>query len=168
MRATKLESFRTCPFRYHNEPKLDGDAEHFRFGSALHKYIELLLVNLINGTTEQMILSERWVKQRLMIIKMWNMFKELVDKKWYKLVVSEWTNKQYFEDINVSLEWTFDHLFTNPEWEYVLVDAKTAASKRTEEHKLWARQNVIYPALMKYKYGIDIRFFWVLGYDKNK
>lgn len=164
IRATKLETYRNCPYRYKNEPAPDEEAVHFKFGSALHKYIELRLVNQINEETEFMIFNERWVKQRLMIQRMSQLFIENLEKKWYVLVCSERTNKYFFEDINIELQWTFDHLFKNKEWEYILVDAKTAQSKRTQEHIEGVRQNVIYPALIKLKYWIDVKFFeyWIM------
>lgn len=159
IRATKLETYRTCPYRYKYEQELDEDAEHFKFGSALHKYIELVLHNQLNETTETMLLSEWWVKQRIMISKMANLVVEKVKEKEYTIICSERTNKIFFEDINIKLQWTFDHLFMNKQWEYILMDIKTAKSKRNDEHKSSVRQNVIYPALVKMKYGIDIKYF---------
>ena len=169
IRATKLETYWTCPYRYKNEPELDEDVEHFKFGSALHKYIELLLNKWLNETTEVMLLSEWWVKQRLMISKMALLVSNLVEQKWYELVCSERTNKIFFEDLNIKLQWTYDHLFKDKEWSYILVDIKTAKSKRTQEHKDGVRQNIIYPALIKMKYNIDIKRFeyWVMTKTSN-
>ena len=169
IRATQLEKYITCPFKYKNDLPIDGDAEHFRFWTALHKYIELRLVNLINETTEQMIFKDRWVKQRLMMIKMANLFEAKVQEKGYTLICSEWTNEHFFEDLNIKLSWTFDHLFINKEWEYILVDAKTASSKRSKEMRTSVRQNVIYPALVKLKYWLDIKYFeyWVMTKKSN-
>ena len=168
IRATQLETFRICPFRYKFEERV-ADAEHFRFGSALHKYIELLLNWTLNDTTQSMILNDRWVKERLMIIKMWNLFDSKVKEKWYELVCSEWTTKTFFEDLNTVLEGTFDHLFKNKEWQYVLVDAKTASSKRTQEHKDGVKQYIIYPSLLKKRYWLDISVFeyWVMTKTSN-
>lgn len=159
IRATKLEAFRTCPYRYKFEPPLDDTAESLRFGSALHKYVELTLSWLLNDTTQWMILNEWWVKQRLMIIKMSSLIEEKVKEKWYILICSERTNKIFFEDINIGLEWTFDHLFINQQWEYILMDVKTSASKRTQEHKDGVKQNVIYPSMLKAKHNIDVKYF---------
>ncbi len=159
IRATKLETFITCPYKYKYEPEPDDDAEPFRLGSALHKYIELILHNQLNETTEWMVLQERGVKQRLMFRKMADMVVDKVKEKEYTLVCSERTNKVMFDDINIELQWTFDHLFQNKDWEYILMDIKTAKSKRDQEHKDWVRQNVIYPALLELKYWIKISAF---------
>lgn len=159
IRATKLEAYRTCPYRYKFEPPLDDTAESLRFGSALHKYVELRLSWMLNATTEWMILNEWGVKQRLMILKMANLIEDKVKEKWYILVCSERTNKLFFEDVNIGLEWTFDHLFINQAWDYILMDVKTTKAKRTQDHKDGVRQNVIYPALLQWKYGILVKYF---------
>ena len=159
IRATKLETYWTCPYRYKYEPEPDVEAEHFKLWTALHKYIELVLHNQLNETTQMFVLNERWVKQRLMIIKMADLVVEKVKKKWYTLVGSERTNKVFFDDVNILLQGTFDHLFQNQEWEYILMDIKTAKSKWDDEHKQAVRQNVIYPALLKLKYNMDIKYF---------
>lgn len=46
---------------------------------------------------------------------------------------------------------------------------KTAASKRDDEHKQAVRQNVIYPALVKLKNLLDIKYFeyWVMTKTSN-
>lgn len=169
IRATKLEAYRTCPYKYKYEPPLDGESDALKFWTALHKYIELLLVNKINDITEQLVFDWFGIKQRLMIIRMANLFKDKIEEKWYELIVSERKTNTLFEELNIELQWTFDHLFRNKEWKLIIVDAKTTKAKRTEEHKLWVRQNVIYPGLVKLKYMIDIDYFeyWTMTKTSN-
>jgi len=168
IRATKLETYWTCPFRYRFEPIPDEDAVHFKLWTMIHKYIELALIDQVNNTTTTLLFYGVWVKDRLMAIKMWNLFVEEVKQKGYTLVCSERTNKELFDELNITLQGTFDHLFINQEWEHVLVDAKTAKSRWTEEHIEWVKQFIIYPALLK-KYWINVvRFeYWVMTKTSN-
>ena len=41
VRATNLEKFLTCPFRYKYEPEPEPDKMAFIFGTALHKLVEI-------------------------------------------------------------------------------------------------------------------------------
>jgi hypothetical protein len=41
VRATNLEKFLTCPYRYKYEPEPVPDKMAFTFGTALHKLVEI-------------------------------------------------------------------------------------------------------------------------------
>ena len=169
IRATQLETYRTCPYKFKFEPKSDPKSEHFLFGSLLHKYIELTVMWQLNDDIRDILLSRLPVKQRYMIIKMANIFVEHLENKWYTFIAAELTNNNYYEDIDIYLEWTLDLLFRDNEWSLVVVDIKTAKSKRNEEHIEWVRQKLIYPVLCKKNLWIDIsRFeYWIMTKTSN-
>lgn len=84
---------------------------------------------------------------------------ELVKEKEYEYVISELSMSHTYTDQDIMLEGTMDILFRTKEWDYVIVDIKTAKSNWTDEHAQAVKQKIIYPVLFAKKYWKDIKRF---------
>ena len=165
VRATNLEKFLTCPFRYKYEPEPEPDKMAFIFGTALHKLVEIHVQWNENQDAVNIILNKFWVKERKMLKALTECFMEHLKERNLEYVLSEYSYTHKFDDIVDSqwdspiLEWTFDLLFKDVDWKYIIVDIKTASKHRDEEHINSVNQKRIYPALAKLESGIDIDRF---------
>ncbi len=168
-RATMLEKYRTCKYRYKFEPTPNPMDEKFIFGSHMHKYCESQVNWVLNDELQWLILWRRPVKQRQMILNMADLVANQLQERWLAIVTSELTMQAYIEDADLVLEWTMDLLCKDKDWEYIIVDFKTAASARTEEHFEWVKQKIIYPALFEICYNKKIKAFeyWVMTKTSN-
>jgi len=155
IRTTTLEKFITCPYRYKHEPPPPSNLHAFKFGTALHKLVEINVQGLATTEAVDIIMHPFAVKDRKMLSTMCNSFMEEVNARWLIYIVSEYSFNHTFENLidedwdPMVLEWTFDILFKTPEWKYIIVDAKTAKSAWNEEHIDAVNQRRIYPALFK-------------------
>lgn len=165
VRATNLEKFLTCPYRYKYEPEPVPDKMAFTFGTALHKLVEIHVQWNENQDAVNIILNKFWVKERKMLKALTDCFMEHLKERNLEYVLSEYSYTHRFSDIvdsqwdNPILEWTFDLLFKDSEWRYIIVDIKTASKHRDEEHINSVNQKRIYPALAKLESDIDIYKF---------
>ena len=165
VRATNLEKFLTCPYRYKYEPEPVPDKMAFTFGTALHKLVEIHVQWNENQDAVNIILNRFWVKERKMLKALTDCFMEHLKERNLEYVLSEYSYTHRFSDIvdsqwdNPILEWTFDLLFKDSEWRYIIVDIKTASKHRDEEHINSVNQKRIYPALAKLESDIDIYKF---------
>ena len=165
VRATNLEKFLTCPRRYKYEPEPEPDKMAFIFGTALHKLVEIHVQWNENQDAVNIILNKFWVKERKMLKALTECFMEHLKERNLEYVLSEYSYTHKFDDIVDSqwdspiLEWTFDLLFKDADWKYIIVDIKTASKHRDEEHINSVNQKRIYPALAKLESGIDIDRF---------
>lgn len=158
-RATQLEKFRICKYRYFFEPPLDPSNQNFVFGSHVHKYCEELLSWNLNDEIQTLLLQKRPVKQRAMIINMSDLIANYVQEKELTLITTELSMQVYDDESDVLIEWTMDLLLKDKDWKYIIADIKTAASVRTQEHFQWAKQKIIYPTLFKQLYHQEISAF---------
>lgn len=165
VRATNLEKFLTCPYRYKYEPEPVPDKMAFTFGTALHKLVEIHVQWNENQDAVNIILNKFWVKERKMLKALTDCFMEHLKERNLEYVLSEYSYTHRFSDIvdsqwdNPILEWTFDLLFKDSKWRYIIVDIKTASKHRDEEHINSVNQKRIYPALAKLESDIDIYKF---------
>lgn len=159
IRATQLEKFRTCKYRYKFEEPMDPRDDRFVFGSNVHKYCEEQLSGNLNDEIQTLLLQRRPVKQRQMILNMSDVIANHMEEEQLSLVTTELSMQAYDDESDVIIEWTMDLLIEDTNWDYIIVDIKTAASNRTDEHAQWVKQKIIYPALFKQMYNIDIKAF---------
>ena len=170
IRATQLESFINCPFRYRYEPDSDPDSMAFKFWTTLHKIIEMYVEWVENQDAVDILLNPRWVKERKMLKAMVEVFMKHIEERELTFVLSEYSLVKRFEDIKDEkwndsiLQWTFDLLFKDKDWKYIIVDIKTASSAWNQEHIDWVQQKRIYPALLKRCNWLDISKFeyWIM------
>ena len=154
-----MEKFRTCKHKYKFEPPFSWWLEFLKFGTTLHKYVELAITDQLNDEIKDLLLQQRPVKQRFMIIQMAEKVVDKVKELWYEYIVSELSMDKTYEDIDITLEWTMDLLFKDKEWKYVIIDIKTAKSIRDDEHIEWVKQKIIYPTLFEFIYNKHIDRF---------
>lgn len=169
IRATTLEKFWTCKHRYKFEPPFSWSPIFFKFGSDLHKYVELALTDQLNEEIQDLILQQRPVKQRMMIIQMAEKILAHAKEQELTYIVSElWMSKE-FSELDITLEGTMDLLFKTKDWEYIVVDIKTAKSKWQDDHANEVKQKIIYPVLFEFIYEKHIaRFeYWIVTKTNN-
>jgi len=159
IRATNLEKYRTCPYSYFFNPPREGENINFRFGTALHKYIETALQWCLTDEAKDILLKPWAVKYRLMIMAMCNIFLQNVEDRELTYVLSEVELEKVYEEEQIILTGTPDLIFLKKEWDYIMVDIKTAASKRDDEHSEAVKQKLIYPRLIRHQYWIDMKAF---------
>jgi len=159
IRATHLEKYRECPYSYWFEPEREWGNINFKFGTALHKYIETALQGCLTEDAQDILLKPRPVKYRNMILAMCNIFLQNVKDRELTYILSEVELERVYEEEKIILTWTPDLIFKDKEWKYIMVDIKTAKSKRTEEHAEWVKQKRIYPVLIKHQYWIEMDSF---------
>jgi len=159
IRATSLEKFWNCKYRYKNETQPDPMKEAFIFGSTLHNYAESYILWNLNQDLIDILMSPRPIKQRQMIQLMWWLVAEQVSARELSLVTTELKMLHYFEEQDVIVEWTMDCLLKDKDWTYIIMDIKTAKSNRTDEHFNWVKQKIIYPAMMKLCFWVEIKAF---------
>lgn len=163
LRATQLETFLSCELLYKNNPPFTWKEEYLTFGTDVHKYIELSLMDESNQLGRDIVLRNRPIKQRDMIIMMWNIVLEQIKLRNLKLVLNEYTSYYIYKD-KIKLQGTFDFLFSDENWNLILLDLKTAASSRDEDTISSVKQCKIYPAMLKNYLWITINKFeyWIL------
>ena len=165
IRATNLETFITCPYKYKYEPTPSPDKMAFIFGTALHKLVEMHVQWLQNQDAVDIILNKFWVKERKMLKALTECFIQHLEERQLTYVLSEYSYTHKFEDIKDSnwespiLEGTFDLLFKDQEWQYIIVDIKTASKHWDDEHINAVNQKRIYPALSKLEWWINVSKF---------
>lgn len=164
IRATNLEKFLTCPYRYKYEPEPQPDKMAFLFGTALHKLVEIHVQWNENQDAVNIILERFWVKERKMLKALTECFMEHLKERNLEYILSEYSYTHRFDDIvdinwdSPILEWTFDLLFKDGD-KYIIVDIKTATKHRDEEHIASVNQKRIYPALAELESWIKIDRF---------
>lgn len=171
IRATKLETFLTCPYRYKYEPEPSSDKLAFIFGTALHALVEMHVQWLQNQDAVDIILNRFGVKERRMLKALTECFINHLQERELTYVLSEYSFTHTFEDIKSEdwtspiLEGTFDLLFKDKDGKYIIVDIKTASKHRDEEHIASVNQKRIYPALFKLESWVNISKFeyWVMN-----
>jgi hypothetical protein len=104
IRATQLEKFRTCKYRYNFEPPLNPLDERFIFGSNVHKYCEEQVSGNLNDDIQSLLLGRRPVKQRQMILNMADAVANLMQERQLALVTTELSMETYIEDSDVILQ----------------------------------------------------------------
>jgi len=165
IRATNLEKFLTCPYRYKYEPDASPDKMAFIFGTALHKLVEMHVQWIQNQDAVDIILNKFWVKERKMLKALTECFMKHLEERQLTYVLSEYSFTHKFEDIvdenweSPILEWTFDLMFKDNEWQFIIVDIKTASKHRDEEHIASVNQKRIYPALAKLESWVKVSKF---------
>lgn len=170
IRATQLESFITCPARYRFEEEADPNSDAFKFWTTLHKIIEMYVEGVENQDAIDILLEPRWVKERKMLKSMTETFVDNIKKRELTFVMSEYSFTKKFDDIvlsdntNPTLQWTFDLLFKDKDWKYIIVDIKTASSAWKQDHIDAVQQRRIYPALAERCNWLHIsRFeYWIM------
>lgn len=171
MRATNLETFLTCPYKYKYEPTPSPDKMAFLFWTALHKLVEMHVQWLENQDAVDIILNRFGVKERKMLKALTECFIQHLEERNLTYVLSEYSFTHTFEDItdweweHPILEWTFDLLFKDQDWQYIIVDIKTASKHWDDEHINAVNQKRIYPALAKLESWIKVSKFeyWVMN-----
>ena len=89
-------------------------------------------------------------------------FLKHLEERQLTYVLSEYSYTHKFEDIKDEnwdspiLEWTFDLLFKDNDWQFIFVDIKTASKHWDEEHIASVNQKRIYPALALLESGIKV------------
>ena len=165
IRATNLEKFLTCPYRYKYEPEPAPDKMAFIFGTALHKLVEMHVQWIENQDAVDIILNRFGVKERKMLKALTECFIKHLEERELEYVLSEYSYTHKFEDIKDEnwdspiLEWTFDLLFKDKEWQYIFVDIKTASKHWDDEHINSVNQKRIYPALALLESWIKVSKF---------
>lgn len=162
IRATQLEKFLNCAFRFRYEPEADPNSEAFKFGSALHKLVEMYVQWTENQTAVDMILNPRWVKERKMLKAMTEKFMQHIEERKLTYILSEYSMLKQFnkdEETDTTLEGTFDLLFQDEDGKYIVIDIKTASSNWTQEHIDGVYQKYIYPALIEWNTWLHIDKF---------
>lgn len=164
IRATELEKFMTCHYKYKFDAPRDGSWIFFDFWTALHKYIETRLKTPDNKEALDLILKPWAVKYREQIMLMSNVFLEEFEKRWLTLVIDELKLNNTFTEHEIYLEGTPDLLCRNPQWEYLILDIKTASAERPDDQQKGVKQCKIYPALFKMWHDINVKYFeyWVM------
>lgn len=158
IRATSLEKFNTCPYKFMFDPPRVGNEEFFLFGTAFHKIMELSIRGLRDSEWVWMILNRRPIKKRDIL---WNWSQVCLDELTrleYKPVIEELSVDYTYKD-KLYLQWTFDFLFQDPNWDYVVCDWKTAGSKRPADKIDTILQYKIYSALLFHAHGYKVKRF---------
>lgn len=143
----------------------------FIFGTALHKLVEMHVQWIENQDAVDIVLNRFGVKERKMLKALTECFIQHLEERQLTYVLSEYSYTHKFEDITDEqwehpiLEWTFDLLFKDNEWQYIIVDIKTASKHWDEEHINSVNQKRIYPALAKLESWIKVSKFeyWVMN-----
>ena len=126
---------------------------------------------LQNQDAVDIILNRFGVKERKMLKALTECFIQHLEERELTYVLSEYSYTHTFEDITDEqwehpiLEWTFDLLFKDKEWQFIIVDIKTASKHWDDEHINSVNQKRIYPALAKLESWIKISKFeyWVMN-----
>lgn len=147
IRTTELEKFINCPFKFKFDPPRDGSGLYFAFGTTLWKLVVMNIICPDNIEGKDLLLRRRWVKFREQLITMSNIVLQKIKDEELTYVLDERSEDKLFEDINIMLGWTFDLLFKDKEWNYIMIDLKTAAQPWDDAHIEWVRQCRIYPYL---------------------
>ena len=167
VRATNLETFLTCPFKYKYAPDPEPNKKAFLFWRALHSLVEMSVQWVYNKTAEELILYPFEDKDRRILLAQTIKFMEHLEERKLKYIASEYSFTHTFEDIigEPILEGTFDLLFQDEEWKYLIVDIKTASKLREDDHIESVNQKKIYPALMELEWWIKVdRFeYWIMN-----
>lgn len=127
--------------------------------------------HLENQDAVDIILNRFGVKERKMLKALTECFIQHLEERELTYVLSEYSYTHTFEDITDEqwehpiLEWTFDLLFKDKEWQYIIVDIKTASKHWDDEHINSVNQKRIYPALAKLESWIKVSKFeyWVMN-----
>jgi hypothetical protein len=99
VRATLLETFLTCPYKYKYEPTPSPDKLAFLFGTALHKLVEMHVQHLENQDAVDIILNRFGVKERKMLKALTECFIQHLEERELTYVLSEYSYTHTFEDI---------------------------------------------------------------------
>lgn len=166
IRATQLEKFLNCPFRFRYEPEADPNSEAFKFGTTLHKLVEIYVQWIENQTAVDMLLYPWWVKERKMLKAITEEFIKQIQERNLRYILSEYSTLKQFnenDEQSTTLEGTFDLLFQDKDGKHVIIDIKTASSNWTQEHINGVYQKYIYPALIEWNTWLHIdRFeYWI-------
>ena len=164
IRSTSLETFSKCPYFYKFRPPFEW-AWFLKFGTMVHKYIEMKLSGIMNPDAETLLFTDVPVSERNMCIKMAELICNYVKEQWWSIVISEIESIYTYDD--VELHWTFDLLFKDKEGNFILWDIKTASNPRTESQKENSRQKVYYPTLVGKTLRIPIKKFCYLIVTKR-
>ncbi len=158
IRATSLEKFNSCPYKYMFDPPRVGNEEFFLFGTAFHKIMELSIRWLRESEWVGMILNKRPIKKRNILWDGSLICLDKLNELGYEPVIEElWVDYTYKD--KVYLQWTFDFLFVDWEWNYRMCDWKTAGSKRPEDKIDSLLQYKIYSALLYHSHWYRVKTF---------
>lgn len=158
IRATNLEKFNTCPYKFKFDPPRVGNEEFFLFGTAFHKVMELSIRWLRDTEWMAMVLNKRPVKKKNILFNGSQVILDELSKLWYEPIIEELAVDYNYKD-KVYLQWTFDFLFKDPEWNYIICDWKTAGSKRPEDKAQTMLQYKIYSALLYHSHWYKLKRF---------
>lgn len=164
IRSTSLETFSKCPYLYKFRPPFDW-AWFLKFGTMVHKYIEMQLSNTLNEDAITLLFTDVPVSERDMCKKMADKICDYVKEQGWTLVITEIESIYTYD--GVELHWTFDLLFKDKGWNFIIADIKTASNPRTEKQKEASRQKVYYPTLVGKTLRVPIKKFCYLIVTKR-
>ena len=143
LHTTSLWSFLSCPYKY----KFDTSERNYSaldFWTKAHLIMEMTLLWLNKWV--DIIMSTCSIADREKINMMVNILKQQIQDKWRELVM--WEYKLNYSDDKTRLEWTFDQLFIDKDWQYHMVDLKTAAWEWSDDQRDQQIQCYVYPTML--------------------
>jgi len=158
IRATSLEKFTSCAYSYKFADPLVGNEPFLGFGTDFHKIIELSVRWNRDWEWVWIILQSYWIKERDMLWKWSQVILDKLEELEYEPVIEE-KDMRFTYNKEVFLSGTFDFLFKDKNWDYVICDWKTSASKYAQWMIDELGQWKIYAALLKKTYWISIKRF---------
>ena len=164
IRSTSLETFAKCPYLYKFRPPFDW-AWFLKFGTMVHKYIEMELSGTMNADARTLLFTDVPVWDRDMCIKMSEKICEYVREQQRTLVISEIESIYTYDD--VELHGTFDLLFKDKDGNFILWDIKTASNNWTDLQREHSRQKIYYPTLVSKTLRVPIKQFCYLIVTKR-
>ena len=91
VRATNLETFLTCPFKYKYAPDPEPNKKAFLFWRALHSLVEMSVQWVYNKTAEELILYPFEDKDRRILLAQTIKFMEHLEERKLKYIASEYS-----------------------------------------------------------------------------
>jgi putative RecB family exonuclease len=159
IRCTALETFNNCPAKYKYYNDWDGTNDILEFGTLVHRYMELLVSDSLTEVGEALILSDLPIGKRQWIQEAGQLVLEYIKENKLTYIISEYSMKETFEDVQIHFHGTFDMLVQDENGDYHMLDFKTAKSARDDKHIDEVLQKKAYPWLLERAQGIEVKSF---------